>query len=367
MKTLRRYVLREFFSSFFPMIVLLTNFMLFGKTIVEVVDRDVPIIAIGRVGIWLVPEVLTYTVPMSFLLACLTAFGRLASDREMLAMRAAGINIIFLCLPVNILALLLSLTLVILNSTFLPHLQHKSLVEAIRMAAVYPAHVVPEGEWLDVFDGLRLHVARKDPLTQRLLNVTIEKEQERGRMIIIQAVSAEIQGSLEKGDLHLIMNDVTITQNAEGNESIYKGDFRTWDQRLSVKEVMRVKKGLRPGDMNIPELWDRVRHYEKYSAIEKGRERREIFRCKLHEKFSRPFAVFIVTLVGIPLAIGARTGGRATSFGFGFFIIASYYLLMLPGQTLAEEEKIPAFVGMWLSNATLATVGLMLYGKIATE
>jgi len=366
-KTLRKYVLGEFFSSFLPIIMLLTSFMLFGKTIVEVVDRDVPVIAIGRVGVWLIPEVLTYTIPMSFLLACLTAFGRLASDREILAMRAAGINIIHLCFPVNILGLILSIILIAMNATFLPHLRHRSLVEAIRMAAVYPAYVIPEGQWLDVFDGLRLHVERKDPRTQRLFNVKIEKEDEKGEIIIIQAVSAEIQGSLEEGDLHIIMNDVTITQDAEGKQSIYKGDFRTWDQRLSVEQVMKVEKGMRPGDMNIRELLDRVRHYEKYAEIEKGRDRREIFRCELHEKFSRPFSVFIFALVGIPLAIGARTGGRATSFGFSFVIFALYYLLMLPGQTLAEEEKIPAFIGMWLSNLILAGVGLSLYGKIAME
>jgi len=367
-RTLRQYILREFFISFVPIVLLLTSFLLFGRTIIEVINRDVPIVAIGRVGVWLIPEVFGYTIPMGFLLACLMSFGRLASDHEILAIRAAGIHILYLCLPINLLGLCISLVLIGMNATFLPHLKHRSKLEAIRMAALYPAYILPEGEWLDVFDDLRLLVERKDPKTNRLFNVKIEKEDEGGRLIIIQAVSAEIRGSLQGRDLQIIMNEVTITQDVDGDEhSIYKGDFRTWKQRLSVEEVMRKEVEFRPGDMNIFELADRVKHYEKYEESERGRDRHQIFRCELHEKFSRPFSVFIFALVGVPLAISARTGGRATSFGFGFVIFAVYYLLMLPGQTLAEDGKIPAYIGMWISNLILASVGLALNKKIATE
>ena len=71
--------------------------------------------------------------------------------------------------------------------------------------------------------------------------------------------------------------------------------------------------------------------------------------------------------MGVPLAIGAMTGGRAKSFAYSFFVFLAYYLLMVPGQTLGEEGTLTPAVGMWLPNIILGCVGIGLYIKIALE
>jgi LPS export ABC transporter permease LptF len=369
LKILRNYVLSELQAPFIFSMGLLCSFLLFGKAITQILKMDIPLAAVGRVGMWLIPEMLTYAIPMSFLLACLMGFGRLAGDREILAMKASGVNIVRLALPVNAIALGVAFLLLLLSSGPLPRARYRARWEGIRVGAMYPARIIPEGEFIEVFEGLRLYVERKDPEHNRLLHVKIDKQDEKGNKILIQAAYAEIQGSFAENDLRIILNEGSVTEvRADNPGVIHKMDFQKWEETLKLGEdALNPKLHLRPDEMTLLELKHKIANYFN-DPEEAGRKNRlNIFRCELHERWTRPFAIFVFALVGVPLAIGGKTGGRTRSFAFSFFVFASYYLLMLPTQTLGEEAKIPPLLAMWIPNLVLSIVGIVLYIRVALE
>src|SRR5437762_11928895 len=109
MKTLDRYIFREIF---FPSLIALAAltfvaFLAFSREIgwlLELIVRQSATISeIWTISVAILPNVLTFTIPMAVLVGILTGFGRISSDSEAIAFRAAGISMIRLLGPVLVL------------------------------------------------------------------------------------------------------------------------------------------------------------------------------------------------------------------------------------------------------------------------
>src|SRR5712671_1708454 len=112
MKILDRYIFREIL---FPSLIALAAltfvaFLAFTREIgwlLELIVRQ----SASRREIWaitvaILPNVLTFTIPMAVLVGILTGFGRISSDTEAIALRASGISMIRLLAPVLVLGTL---------------------------------------------------------------------------------------------------------------------------------------------------------------------------------------------------------------------------------------------------------------------
>src|SRR5437660_2328548 len=106
MKTLDRYIFREIF---FPSLIALAAltfvaFLAFSREIgwlLELIVRQSATISeIWAISLAILPNVLTFTIPMAVLVGILTGFGRMSSDSETIAFRAAGVSMNRLLLPV---------------------------------------------------------------------------------------------------------------------------------------------------------------------------------------------------------------------------------------------------------------------------
>jgi lipopolysaccharide export LptBFGC system permease protein LptF len=85
---------------------------------------------------------------------------------------------------------------------------------------------------------------------------------------------------------------------------------------------------------------------------------------ELHKKFSIPFAVLAFTIVGIPLGLMTKKGGKLAGISFSLVLIFIYYILLFTGQTFGYRGKWNYFLAIWLPNIFLAGVGLVLYAVL---
>ena len=86
-RILSLYIIREISSLFLLGIFIFTLVLLMGRLIKLtdlVVSYGVPLAAVSRMILYLIPSFLVYTIPMAFLLAVLLSFGRLSADNEII-------------------------------------------------------------------------------------------------------------------------------------------------------------------------------------------------------------------------------------------------------------------------------------------
>src|SRR5215472_17839740 len=110
MKILDRYIFREIlFPSLIALVALtFVAFLAFSREIGWLFELIVRQAATGSqistISLAILPNVLTFTIPMAVLVGILTGFGRMSSDSEAIAFRAAGISMNRLLRPVMLLA-----------------------------------------------------------------------------------------------------------------------------------------------------------------------------------------------------------------------------------------------------------------------
>src|SRR6266571_8284993 len=110
MKILDRYIFREIlFPSIIALVALtFVAFLAFSREIgwrLELIVRQSATLPeIWTISVAILPNVLTFTIPMAVLVGILTGFGRMSSDSEAIALRAAGISMRRILWPVLFLA-----------------------------------------------------------------------------------------------------------------------------------------------------------------------------------------------------------------------------------------------------------------------
>jgi LPS export ABC transporter permease LptG len=84
---------------------------------------------------------------------------------------------------------------------------------------------------------------------------------------------------------------------------------------------------------------------------------------EIHKKFAIPFACIAFGVLGLPLGITNRRGGKSSGFSLSIAIILFYYVLIINAEHLAASGKIPPAIGMWAANVILLVVGAFLLAR----
>src|SRR5664280_3300659 len=65
-------------------------------------------------------------------------------------------------------------------------------------------------------------------------------------------------------------------------------------------------------------------------------------------------------MVGIPLGLSARKGGKSTGFVLTILLVFVYYFFSLTGVSMARQGKMPPWEGVWMANIFFFLCGLVL-------
>jgi lipopolysaccharide export system permease protein len=127
-RTLSLYTLREHLGPFVFGLVIFTFIMLMNQVARQfqsLAGKGLGAKVIIEIFLLSIPLTIAVTIPMAVLVATMAAFGRLAGDNEITAMRANGVGFHQILMPTIIAALLLSIATVWFNDTVLPESNHR--------------------------------------------------------------------------------------------------------------------------------------------------------------------------------------------------------------------------------------------------
>jgi LPS export ABC transporter permease LptG len=109
-------------------------------------------------------------------------------------------------------------------------------------------------------------------------------------------------------------------------------------------------------EMTLGELFRQV-HELRHSV---DPETYNLARVEIQKKFAIPFACIVFGIVGLPLGITNRRGGKSSGFSLSIAIIVFYYVLINNGEQMAANGRISPVVGMWTADILLLALGIYL-------
>lgn len=364
MKILRTYFLKEFIGPLFMALGVLTFVMLLGNLIKLadlVINKGVDITSVSKLFLFMMPYLLTYTLPISCLTAVLLSLGRLSSDNEIIAIRASGINLFTLVLPLLIVGIILSLILVVFNDRVIPYAHYASRKTLVEVGIKNPTAALEPGVFINSFQKYILFIYRIEG--NKLFNVRIYEPQEDKPTRTIVAKRGEFIAIPEKSMVKLkLMEGTSDEPDPKNPTSFYKLNFKTYFMTLNLSQAgnrQEIRK--KPKDMSITELSDEIKRLKS-----EGIDATPLI-TEINEKLSLAFSCFIFILLGSSLAIITRRREKAINFAMAFLVAGVYYILLIGSEALGLQGYINPSIAMWIPNIILGTIGLILTYRLCAS
>ena len=342
----------------------------------------------------LVPSTPPYTIPATTLFATCVVYGRLAHDNEILAIKAAGINLIQVVGPGLVLGVVMSAATMALYYHVIPYSHHlmramvfddaEELLYSVLRKQNYLGHsTMPYSMWVKGVQG------------RKLLSPTFKRHDKNGQTDVV-AVAREadlrvdmvkkiviIRHALRRGVAGGRLEDrlrrpppweVPLPPNF-GAEATRRPRDMTWNEILQKRQKLEDKKEGegrrdRPGGVATDHRGagrSRCRNTSRTCATNTKRYRVEI-RLLDVELMMRPalsVGCFFFILVGCPVGIWMGRADYLSSFIICFLpIVVVYYPLMLCGTGMAKDGKFNEIVMVWAANIIVGFIGVSLFYKL---
>jgi len=342
---IKKYIAREVLTPFILGIILFTFVLLLSrllKLIELIVDKGVPFTEIFGIFASLMPSFFVITVPLSFLLAIIIAFGRLSADSEIVAMKAAGLNLYQLAQPVVVLSLFVCLFTAGLTLYAEPYGRANLRQQLIDMAYSKAAVAISAQVFNEEIEGLVLYANKVAPESGQLSGVFISDDRMGKTPSVITAQHGLIYPDKNDGKLimHLEQGSIHRLQRNNDKDSYQIVHFNRYDINLSLSDSgpKGEKKALKSQEMTTAQLLERIEQPEQEKKLE--------YTVELLERAILPLSPLIFSLIAIPLGIRSHRSNKGGGFAVALFVFLTYYLLLSMSKTMVIENGWPIFVTM---------------------
>jgi LPS export ABC transporter permease LptG/LPS export ABC transporter permease LptF len=376
-RILNRYILREVVSHALIGGAVFT-FVLFMRNVTQILEllvrSSAPIPSVAELIFLTIPTALTVTIPMATLVGILIGLSRLAADSEVTAMRASGIGTGIFVRTIGVLAIFTWL-LATLNNVFVAprstaaltdlqnqlktlqasfEVQPRVFYEDMKNYVLYVEDVVPvQGAaiWKKVFlADISNPGAPKITLAQE--GVAVSDSPDSMRLHLMEASQHENMPKQPGQYTISTFQETDIPVPVTNADKDKKGPEEPSLPEMSTRELLSQITALRqtPG-WNQPD-WSMVGMKHRWYVIE------------ANKRFAFPTACIVLALVGIPLGLSAKKGGKATGFVMTIALVFVYYVVFLAGLALARQGRVPPVVGVWMGNAIFLLAGIILLWRV---
>ena len=370
MRIFTRYILREV-TSYAVLGGVLFTFVLFMRELPDILDllvRDSASFSVAlRIFADMLPNTLTVTIPTAVLTGILLGLSRLAADSEITAMRACGIGAFSFVRIVSILSCV-ALSIGLVNALYFAprgagdllrlesqlkssqasyEVQPRVFYEDFKNYVLY-VQDVPSGAgasvWHNVFLADLTQPANPNITTadRAIISTSGPLDAQTTRLHLINGGQHQISPTdPNQYDLsHFDDSDLPLQLDSSDNTHLSR--FDTPLHALSLAELWRRAHSSAGGD------------YQARAA-----------RIEINIRFSYPFACLVLMLIGVPLGLSSKRGGKSTGFVLTLLLVFAYYLISNIGVAFAKSGKISPFLGVWGANLIFATFGVVLLQQLA--
>jgi LPS export ABC transporter permease LptG/LPS export ABC transporter permease LptF len=366
-RILTRYILGEILSLTLIGCALFT-FILFMPQlphILEVVVRNSATwVDVAEVFLFTLPNLFKFTIPMAVLWGVLLGLSRLAADSEIIAMRASGLGIWYFVRVASIVAVTGTL-LGLGNSLYLAPRANQAIIEMQRALETSQAsYEIEPRVFYEDFKNFVLYVqdVRAGTGAANWRQVFMADVSDPVNPVITTAASATV---VNDNSQELIMRlrdglrDETVADEP-GQSNI--STFTTTDMPLALNPQGDVHLGrvdTKLYAMPMSALFERIHALE-------GRPDQKGYLIEMYNRFALPVACLVLMLLGVPLGVNSRRGGKSAGFVFTILLVFVYYFLSSTGIQLGHQSRLPAFVAVWAANLLFAAAGIFLLWQMAT-
>jgi len=358
MTRIDRYLFRQLAAALLAVTVGLAALVWLTQSLrfIELVlDRGLSLVVFIKLTSLMLPSFFAIILPITTFVAVLFTYVRLAADRELVVMRAAGLSQWRLARPAVLVGTLATGTCVLLNLWLVPlsHTAFRQWQFEIRNQLV--GVLLQEGVFSQVGDDLTVYARYRDP-DGTLRGILVHDQRDAGAPVTILAEAGRISNTATGPRVTLLNGVRQQVEPARGETPMRLSTLSFTENSIDLARAGRGEEARSRDsrERSIGELLD--------PDPAEGFRERDIrrFRAEAHQRLSSPATALSFALVALAVALTGqfrRHGGGlriAVGIGIGVGLLAAG---LLAGNLAARENAfvpliwaqavLPGFVAVW--------------------
>ena len=356
MKLLDGYILKRFLQTYiFVVMVIVLVVVMIDYT--EKVDNFHKTHAPGNEILWdyyfnFIPYWANYISPLMVFIATVFLTSRLAARTEIIAILSSGVSFVRFLFPYLLGSSVLAVATYFMVNYIIPSANKIRInfeIKYINEAYTYSGH------------NVHLKIA---PNTYAFLESYNNSSNTGYKFTMEQVDGNQLKQKLSADH---------IEWNAKKKKwTIYDYKIRAINgiqETLTPGERMDTTLNLKPDDFDSHfNLYETLTRPELNRYIEllqsRGADGVETYLLEKYSRDTRPFAIIILTIIGVIVSARKSRQGVGWQVALGFFLAFTYLLFFMLAKGIAESGNLSPVVAVWLPNAIFAAVGVLLYNTI---
>ncbi len=353
------YIIRKFLGTFFFCLLLILTIAVvfdFAEKVDNFMERQAPLKAIiFDYYMNFIPYFAMLFAPLFVFIAVIFFTSKMAVNTEIIAILNSGMSFRRMMWPYFLSAFVIAAFTFILTNFVIPKANQTRM--AFENVYYHPSsnRITVENIHRKVFKNTYVYMGTFNPLTQRGQNFTIE-DIDSGRLISKLSASAVTYDTTK----HKWSAINYYIRQIKGNEEIItKG--KQIDTALIIQPDDFSRDPGIVGTMTSRELEEYINQLRL-----QGSDELKLFLIEKYRRFANPFAVFILTLIGVTLSSRKIRGGIGMNIGIGLGLSFSYILFLQFASQFSLKGNLGPMLAMWIPNILYSIIGLVLY-KLAPK
>ena len=354
--TLDRYILRRFLKTFAYMTCLI-GFLVcvvdFSEKNDDFLRHNLSQSLILRYYATFLPYVIGLAMPVITFISTVVMTSRMAAHSEIIAMLSSGMSFLRLLRPYAVGSCLLALLGFYLHGWLVP--DGNKFRVAFEIAYVKsPFYFHERDVHFKVGDTRYVSIGSYDNSQDKAFEVTLEDivDGQLKRRLYAQSMTWD---TLQQ--LWVAQRWVERQWTSHAQTVFQKGDTRALKMSISPKEFKSTYK-LRE-TFTISELRSYIAELQA-----KGLSRQNFYRAELYARYMYPFAMLLLTFLGVLVSARKTREGAGLLIAAGFLIAFVYIIFFVLARAMAEVGALPVAFGVWIPNILFSAIGVFLYHKL---
>ena len=359
MRILTRYILKEIFA-YSLLGLLICTFVIFvrhvGRLLELAVRNNLPAPNVLTLFLLPVPGILVLTIPMAVLVGILIGLSRMSADGEVIAARAAGIGTRSFVRPVMMVALAACAISMWMSQVLAPRAARElhRMEQEISVGAA--AREIQPRVFVEQFPNWLLYLQDVTESSSEWHGVFIANTTQRNAPKVTLAERGRVISDRPNHSLTLHLEEGTTHEiDPEHPERYSIGQFTRTDIPIPLPASDSSRDDWQaPMALPLSELLAPTGDAARKLALQ----------VELQYRFALPVASLVLALVGIPLGLSTRRGGKAVGVILTIILVFLYYILMAFGLGFSRQGRLNPVVGLWLANVFFAVVGGLMLSNL---
>ena len=354
MKLIDKYVLKRFLSSFFFVVLIIVAVIVVIDLTEKMDDFNEHAELTVRQIIFdyyfnFIPFIANMITPLTVFIATVFVTAKMAGHTEIIAILSSGVSFRRFMLPYLIGALIIACISFVFTGWVIP----KAAKERVKFEVTYIKN--------------KFYYNERNTHIQVSPNVYLFLESYNNQN------NTGNKFTLERFDGTTMVEKLTA-RRIEWIDSLEKWNIKNWQHRIIDSVGERITNG---NDMDTvlaihpKEFESNYRNFDGMTINElnehiatlkaRGASNVEVYEVEKYIRFTSPFAVLILTFMGIIVSSKKSRGGAGLQIALGFFLSFIFILFFILSKTIAEAGSMHPALSVWIPNIIFTGISLVMY------